>query len=977
MTRNLIGGLAGAVLGGLFLDGEGVIPGFLVGILFAVAMELRRRVGELERRLGISPESAAVPPPAGEASASARASRRYPPGSHGGKESESPALARKAEGTSPVASSPPPPPPPPESVPPASAEPASESAKPVSESEEELEWEIPAPPGSEPVSAAESESVPVSATVSKSVSTEDADHSAAPPIPPSTPPPSEPETPRWQTSIREFLTGGNLVVRAGVVILFFGVAFLLKYAAEQGLVPIEFRLAGVALGGIALLVLGWRLRESRKGYAVTLQGAGVGVLYLTLFTAARLYDLIPLGLTFFLMVALVVLSGVLAVLQDALPLAVFGALGGFLAPVLASTGRGSHVALFSYYTLLNAGILQVAWYRSWRILNLIGFFFTFGVGTVWGFQYYRSVHYATVQPFLLLYFLFYVAISVLFAHRLPVKLRGMVDGTLVFGLPIVVFALQARLVARFDYGLPFSALALSAFYVGLASALWRRAVTGMRLLAESFLALGVVFGSLAIPLALDGRWTAAAWAMEGAALVWIGVRQNRALARNFGLLLQFGAGFSFIVATGGRGSGLPFLNGVFLGGVVVSLAGLFSSAYLERNAEALRRWERGSHVLFLIWGLLWWLGIWGREIEWRLSGSLQEEPAFLALVSLTALALGELSRRIRWRSARVPAGMLLPVLLLSAGDFWGDSLPAHPFTRWFIPAWTIAFGVHFRLLFRFETLWRSGIVRLWHLGGVLLMVFLVSWETAWWVDRWVAGAAWDLSVWGLLPALTVLGLLGPARNIRWPVARQTEAYLGMAPAALIFCAFLWFLGACLQAGNPDPLPWFPVLNPLDLSQAFVLVVAVVWLRAAREAGYPEISPEVFRGLGFSVGACVFLWLNAVTGRAVHFWAGVRYAAEPLFESDLFQAAISILWSLAALGLMAGAARRESRPVWIFGGTLLGLVVVKLFFVDLAGSGTVPRIISFIGAGVLMLVIGYLAPLPPRREAEDSGAVGSE
>lgn len=968
MARNLIGGLAGAVLGGLFLDGEGVIPGFLVGILFAVVLELRRRVGELERRLGISPESAAAPPPGEEAATPARASRRYPPGSHGASESASPALARKTRETLPGA--PVSPPPPPEPAPPVSSETGAES-------EEDLEWEIPAPPSSEPASTEEADSAPVAASVSASVSSGGAGRSAAPPVSPLPPPPSQPETPRWQTSIREFLTGGNLVVRAGVVILFFGVAFLLKYAAEQGLVPIEFRLAGVALGGMALLGLGWRLRESRKGYAVTLQGAGVGVLYLTLFTAARLYDLIPLGLTFFLMVALVVLSGVLAVLQDALPLAVFGALGGFLAPVLASTGRGSHVALFTYYTLLNAGILQVAWYRSWRVLNLIGFFFTFGVGTVWGLQYYRSAHYATVQPFLLLFFLFYVAISVLFAHRLPVKLRGMVDGTLVFGLPIVVFALQARLVARFEYGLPFSALALSAFYVGLASVLWRRAVTGMRLLAESFLALGVVFGSLAIPLALDGRWTAAAWAMEGAALVWIGVRQNRALARNFGLLLQFGAGFSFVVATGGRGSGPPFLNGVFLGGLVVSLAGLFSSAYLERNAESLRRWERGSHVLFLIWGLLWWLGTWGREIDWRLSGSLQEEPAFLALISLTALALGELCRRIRWRSAGAPAGMLLPVLLLSAGDFWGDSLPAHPFTRWFIPAWAIAFGVHFRLLFRFETIWRPGIVRLWHLGGAVLAVFLVSWEIAWWVDRLVAGPAWDSAVWGLIPALTVLGLLGPAWNIRWPVARQTEAYRGMAPAALVFCASLWFLAVCLQAGNPDPLPWFPVLNPLDLAQAFVLVVAVVWLRAIREAGYPEISPEVFRGLAFAVGVGVFLWLNAVTGRAVHFWAGVRYAAGPLFDSDLFQAAISILWSLVALGLMAGAARRESRSVWICGGTLLGLVVVKLFFVDLAGSGTVPRIISFIGAGVLMLVIGFLAPLPPRRAAEESGPVARE
>lgn len=901
MTRNLIGGVAGAVLGGLFLDGEGVVPGFLVGILFAVVLELRRRVGDLERRLGISPEPA-------------------PP----------------------------------------------ESTETVPESEEDLEWEIPAPPAGEPASVSAPVSASDSASVSASGTTPGTDRPAAPPTPPSAPLPPEPETPKWQTSIREFLTGGNLVVRVGVVILFFGVAFLLKYAAEQGLVPIEFRLAGVAVGGMTLLGLGWRLREARKGYAVTLQGAGVGILYLTLFTAARLYDLIPLGLTFALMVALVALSGVLAVLQDALPLALFGTLGGFLAPVLASTGRGSHVALFTYYALLNAGILQVAWYRSWRVLNLVGFFFTFGVGTVWGLQFYGSGHYASVQPFLALFFLFYVAISVLFAHRLPVKLRGMVDGTLVFGLPIVVFALQARLVARFEYGLAFSALAMSGFYVILATVLWRRAVTGMRLLAEAFLALGVVFGSLAIPLALDGRWTAAAWAMEGAALVWIGVRQDRLPTRIFGLLLQFGAGFAFLAAVGYRTGATPFFNGFFLGGLVVGVAGLFSSAYLERNAEALRRRERGSHVLFLIWGLLWWLGNWAREIERHLPIS-DREPAFLALIALTALALGALCRKFRWSGASVPAGMLLPVLLLFVADAFGDARPAHALAGWYGPAWILALAVHLRLLFQFETRWRPGIVRVWHLGGTLIAVFLIAWEISWWMDRWVEGPAWEFVVWGLVPALAVPGLLGPARKIRWPVSRQPEAYLGMAPAAAVLWASLWFLSACFQAGNPDPLPWIPLLNPLDLAQAFVLAVAVVWLRAVRLADYPEISPEAFRRLTFAAGFGLFLWLNAIAGRAVHFWAGVRYAVEPLFGSDLFQAAISILWSLVALGLMAGAARRESRPVWICGGTLLGLVVVKLFFVDLAGSGTVPRIVSFIGAGLLMLAIGFLAPLPPRRD----------
>ncbi len=87
--------------------------------------------------------------------------------------------------------------------------------------------------------------------------------------------------------LREFFTGGNTLVRVGVLILFFGVAFLLRYLAEHTHVPIQFRLSAVAFGGVALLILGWLLRVRRPGYALAIQGGGVGILYLTAFAALR------------------------------------------------------------------------------------------------------------------------------------------------------------------------------------------------------------------------------------------------------------------------------------------------------------------------------------------------------------------------------------------------------------------------------------------------------------------------------------------------------------------------------------------------------------------------------------------------------------------------------------------------------------------------------------------------------------------
>src|SRR6201999_1572082 len=137
-------------------------------------------------------------------------------------------------------------------------------------------------------------------------------------------------------------------------ILFFGIAFLLRYAAEHSHLPIEFRLSGVAASGIVLLVLGWKLRHKRLGYALALQGGAVGILYITVYAGMRIYSVLPPTTAFPLLVVVAALSAALAVLQSSQSFALLGITGGFLAPILASAGEGSHVVLFSYYAVINA-----------------------------------------------------------------------------------------------------------------------------------------------------------------------------------------------------------------------------------------------------------------------------------------------------------------------------------------------------------------------------------------------------------------------------------------------------------------------------------------------------------------------------------------------------------------------------------------------------------------------------------------------
>ncbi len=69
----------------------------------------------------------------------------------------------------------------------------------------------------------------------------------------------------------------------------------------------------------------------------------------------------------------------------------------------------------------------------------------------------------------------------------------------------------------------------------------------------------------------------------------------------------------------------------------------------------------------------------------------------------------------------------------------------------------------------------------------------------------------------------------------------------------------------------------------------------------------------------------------------------------------------------ALALMLTAHRRLQRTLWMGGAGLLGLTVLKLLLIDLSNRGGGERIVTFIGVGVIMLVIGYFAPLPPAQQ----------
>ena len=764
------------------------------------------------------------------------------------------------------------------------------------------------------------------------------------------PPRPDPITKGVRMVKRWFMTG-NVPVKIGILVLFAGVASLLKYATDQGWMrmPIELRLAGIAAAALAALVFAWRKREDNRTFALSLQGGAIGILLLTVFAAFKLYGLVDAGPAFGLSVLLIAGAGTLAVLQDAKALAVFALLAGFLAPIWLSNGSGNHVALFSYYAVLNLAIAGVAWWKSWRLLNLLGFVFTFGIGAAWGAFDYRPEKYATTEPFLLLFFAIYLAIPLLHARRQPEGRRGLVEGCLVFGTPLVAFALQAGLLAGDRLPLAFNALGLAAIYALLAAALRRR--EDYRALVPIYALLAVGFATLAVPLALSARATASIFAVEGAALVWLGLRQQRRWPQLGGTLMQLLAAYAFSVGSAMQPD-VAIANPVFMSALLIALAGL-ASAW----SYASKRGYETSATMFYLWGLAWWLGNAANEIE-RFVAQGQRVDTLFIVIAATGWLAAEVQRR---RPATALAWTTLVALALAAPiAWWQAEVHEHPFNGLGTVSW-IAYavlGVRSLLCLRasaHSTATRAQFVWLlvWPLAVSLLMEWLSQrfglaggWRVLGLAFPWCALAALSLFRWRWLSA---------------PIGEGFDASRMALQATVVSVLAIGWLVALFSADGGAPLPWIPLLNPLELAQLAVLVLLACWL-------YRDEVPEEFQRLRpLVLSLAGFALVTVAVLRCVHHWGGVAWT-DALLWTGLAQTSLSVTWSvLGVIGWVLGS-RRGHRGLWLAGAVLMGVVLAKLLLIDRGNLGNGLGIASFIAYGLLCTVVGYIAPVPPRHHA---------
>ncbi|MEJ2489361.1 MAG: DUF2339 domain-containing protein [Sulfurovaceae bacterium] len=775
----------------------------------------------------------------------------------------------------------------------------------------------------------------------------------------------QPYVPKVQTpsfdlfgAIKNFFTQGNVPVKIGGIVFFFGLAFLANYAIEHNVVTIQMRLGAIALVGMVLLGLGWKFREREGSYGLILQGIGIATLYLVVFVAAKIYLLVDLKVAFGIMFLLVAMGTFLAVYQNSLALALFAITGGFLVPILTSNNSGSHVALFSYYAMLDAGIVIIAWYRSWRVLNLTGFIFTFGIATIWGVLRYDPAFFATTEPFLLLFFVFFLAISILFTWRKPFKIDSYMDSTLVFGLPLVAFGLQSSLVHNFEDGVALSAVAAGVIYLSLSKFLF--GVEKMRLLAESFLAIGTLFLTMAIPYTFDKDISVVLWTLEASAIIWASLKQNREYAKYFAMFLQTGAALAFLLISYEKTFATPFVNILFFEYLLV-ITSFFITAYLL--------WKKGpsgfDHDMSFVFLLLGF-------VAWFIAGTTQSERlvscemgyGLLLYITLGGLLFSFIGRALAWDKL-----IAFLQLYIVAGGIVIFSLSklyiyAHPFADIGYVALPLFFAVGYYLLYIFDEKWIKNIII--HIAQLWMITLLMTLEVLYQLTSMTKGESFAPQIYNYIDSALVpiifscvflIFTLMPAR-----FKKYQEGYRFVGVGGILVVLLFWEIGGFFINDFLYLPSYLPVINPLDIIQIIGVAVMGLWIYKNE-----ILSKGSLRPIAGVFALLVVVLISVIFARSVSYYQGVFYTFDALYANIYFQAGISIIWSILAMSVMFLSKYRKNRLLWISGMTLLILVVLKLFFVELSNSGTLERIISFLVVGALMLLIGYIAPIPPKSE----------
>lgn len=322
----------------------------------------------------------------------------------------------------------------------------------------------------------------------------------------------------------EKFIGENLANKIGIGILVLGIGFFVKYAIDQDWINEIGRVfIGIICGGILLGVAHY-MRKSFVAFSSVLVGGGIAVLYLTIAIAFHEYSLFSQTAAFILMVVITGFTILLSLGYNRIELAVLAILGGFGAPFMVSTGEGNYIVLFTYIFILNTGMLVLAYFKKWNLINIVAYVFTillFGSWLTLEFESESVKMMVGGLVFATLFYLVFFAMNIVWNVKQKISFKAL-EFTMLISNTFFYYA-AGMIILNNEAGETFKGLftaSLAVFNFLFAFVLYRNKQIDRNLV---FLLIGLVltFLSLAAPIQLEGNYITLFWAAETVLLLWL------------------------------------------------------------------------------------------------------------------------------------------------------------------------------------------------------------------------------------------------------------------------------------------------------------------------------------------------------------------------------------------------------------------------------------------------------------------------
>ncbi|MEE1177630.1 MAG: DUF2339 domain-containing protein [Paludibacteraceae bacterium] len=356
----------------------------------------------------------------------------------------------------------------------------------------------------------------------------------------------------------EKFIGENLIMKLGILIVLIGVAIGGKYALEHQLLSPTMRIIIGTLFGAALQGVAIKLKKEYKKLSAVLASGAMATLYFMTYFAYDFYGLIPMPVAFVLMTLITVATVWQACTYDMEVIAIIGLVAAYVIPFMLSTGEGSPWALFSYISIINAGVMFISVKRYWRILFVSAYvssWFIYGVV-------YRTLDFPETSDAVKLLVFLFINFVIFYVTFLAYKVKH----KMIFqNFDIVYLLSNSFMFFGLGYNVMFNNETLASYvaWFSFANALIH-GIVAFILIKKNMVdksvyrlitGLAISFVTIAIMVWATGHWLTMFWMLEGTVLFTVSRISKRPFYEKMSYPVFFLALISLIIDWGNPNGG--------------------------------------------------------------------------------------------------------------------------------------------------------------------------------------------------------------------------------------------------------------------------------------------------------------------------------------------------------------------------------------------------------------------------------------